>query len=130
MPKKQVRNGYYYFMLEYKSREERAGRRFHNGMADVATLASDEWKALAPEVKEYYNNYAKDMKKGVVRGDAQANPENKFNAQGKSFAQIDRENKAKRDKINEIKHFVVNFVKSLKRSKCTAYDAIPLFHIL
>lgn len=43
MPKKPAKNSFFYFMLEFKRKEENRGRRFPNGMADVQNAASPFW---------------------------------------------------------------------------------------
>lgn len=44
MPKKkQPRNAFYFFMLEFKARCERNGERFPNGLRDVQEEAGPEW---------------------------------------------------------------------------------------
>lgn len=44
MPKKTPRNAFYFFMLDYKARCERAGEKFQLGLRDVQGPAGDEWK--------------------------------------------------------------------------------------
>lgn len=47
MPKKQPKNSFYFFMLDYKARCERNGERFPNGLRDVQGPAGEEWKVSA-----------------------------------------------------------------------------------
>lgn len=60
--KKVVRNSYYFFMVEYKQKEEAKGRIFPNGLKDVAVAADPEWKKLNPEERKRYETMAKQWK--------------------------------------------------------------------
>jgi len=41
-PKK--RSAYYYFMLDYLKKEECRGKRFPNGLSDIAPIAASAWE--------------------------------------------------------------------------------------
>ncbi|XP_061519567.1 protein maelstrom homolog isoform X1 [Anopheles gambiae] len=55
MPKK---NGFFYFMLDYKKREEAKGRKF-SGLDQVAPIAGEVWKKMNAQQREPYNVQAK-----------------------------------------------------------------------
>lgn len=117
MPKKPPKNGYFYFMQDFKAEEESHGRRFPGGMAEVAEAAAEPWKQLSFEKKEYYNKYAKDNRHLEKRETCAKSLENKFNSMGISFAQIEREQAEKARKQEEIRKFLGNFVRNLDKSE-------------
>lgn len=53
MPKKAPKSGFYYFMLEYKRREENQGRNFPNGLRDVQSdpKCSEAWNVCKKKKK-------------------------------------------------------------------------------
>ncbi|XP_074662000.1 protein maelstrom homolog [Tubulanus polymorphus] len=67
MPKKQVRNSFYYYMVEQKPKLERQGHKFPNGLRDVAGVCRDSWKALPEHEKEKYEQKARE-EKAKLRG--------------------------------------------------------------
>ncbi len=128
MPKKPPKNGYFYFMLDFKDREERLGRRFVGGMTEVADAASDEWKTLPQHKKDRYNAIAKEHRKDP-RPNIPKQDEKRFNSQGISFAQIEREKREKEERIAEENRFISNFVNDLTVGKIiTRSSAIDLFN--
>lgn len=60
--KKQVRNSYYFFMMEYKDREEARGNFFPGGLRDVSVAAAEEWNRKTPDERKPYENMAKQHK--------------------------------------------------------------------
>ncbi|XP_074094199.1 protein maelstrom 2-like [Cotesia typhae] len=60
MSKKSQRNGFYYFMLDFKKREEKNGNKFAS-LAKVQADAkcSKEWQELSPDQRKIYNSKAK-----------------------------------------------------------------------
>ncbi|XP_057331176.1 protein maelstrom homolog [Microplitis mediator] len=67
MPKKTQRNGFYYFMLDFKRREEKKGNKF-NDLREIQDnpKCDQEWKALSVEEKKKYNDKAKKDKAGAA----------------------------------------------------------------
>lgn len=55
MPKKAPKSGFYYFMLEYKRREENQGRNFPNGLRDVQSdpKCSEAWNVCKKKKKKF-----------------------------------------------------------------------------
>lgn len=43
-PKKQPQNAFFFFMLDYKKKQEAKGVVFPGGLKDVADACSEEWK--------------------------------------------------------------------------------------
>ncbi|XP_029054265.2 protein maelstrom homolog [Osmia bicornis bicornis] len=58
------KNAFYFFMLDWKKREEAGGRVFPEGLKDVQrdSKCSEEWQNLSSQEKGYYNKRAKDSK--------------------------------------------------------------------
>ncbi|XP_043257358.1 protein maelstrom 1 [Colletes gigas] len=57
-------NAFYFFMLDWKKDQEKAGRVFPNGLKDVSRdpQCSEEWQNISSQAKGYYNAKAKDSK--------------------------------------------------------------------
>ncbi|XP_033757847.1 protein maelstrom homolog [Pecten maximus] len=66
MPKKPVRNAFYFFMLEIEPALRREGRVL-NGMQDVVPIAHPRWKALPDKERQRFERMAKEYK-GQRRG--------------------------------------------------------------
>ncbi|XP_013395238.1 protein maelstrom homolog [Lingula anatina] len=62
MPKKQQRNGFYFYMQDLMPELRREGRVFPNGMADVVPVAHPRWKMLSEQDKARYEQMAKEWK--------------------------------------------------------------------
>lgn len=62
--KNESRNAFYFFMLEWKKREEASGRTFPEGLRDVQRdpKCSEEWQNLSSQEKGNYKKKAKDSK--------------------------------------------------------------------
>ncbi|CAG5088993.1 Similar to mael: Protein maelstrom homolog (Culex quinquefasciatus) [Cotesia congregata] len=60
MSKKNQRNGFYYFMLDFKKREEKNGNKFAS-LTEIQANAkcSKEWQELSADQKKMYNGRAK-----------------------------------------------------------------------
>ena len=110
MPKQPPKNGYFYFMLEYRDREKQYGRHFPGGMAEVAVAAAEEWKNLPAEQKDDYNEYAKQNRHNEVRKNVPKAKAKKFNSQGVSFAEMEAEMRRKEEKEQATISFVHDFV--------------------
>ncbi|XP_034949011.1 protein maelstrom homolog [Chelonus insularis] len=65
MPKKQIRNGFYYFMVDFKKREEKLGRHFYGGFKEIQSdpKCAEQWAALTVQQKKEYNDRAQKDKK-------------------------------------------------------------------
>ncbi|XP_048509388.1 protein maelstrom homolog isoform X2 [Athalia rosae] len=60
--KKQTRNAFSFFMLDYKKKHEALGVKFPGGLKDVANACSAEWNRLTPQQKGPYVAKAKNAK--------------------------------------------------------------------
>ena len=112
MPKKPPKNGYFYFALDFRTREERAGRRFPGGMPEIMIACDEEWRNLPQAEKDDYNDYAKQNRHNEERQNVPKKLEKKFNSQGISFAEMERQQKEKEAKEEATKNFIHNFVKT------------------
>ena len=54
MPKKPVRNAFYFFMKELEPALRKEGRVFVNGIQDVVPIAHPRWKVQEFIVKKFY----------------------------------------------------------------------------
>lgn len=109
MPKKPAPNGYYFFMLDFKRREEKFGRRFPGGMPEVSAAASNDWRALPQKEKERYNAIAKE-RKNDPRPNIPKPDEKRFNSQGVSFAELKREKERQERRLLQESNFTSQFV--------------------
>lgn len=90
-PKKPARNSFFFFMLDYKNRQEARGVVFQGGLKDVANACSAEWENMTPQQKGPYEARAKDAKvKDGISG-------TKYTSQGVPISLIEREAKRKQD---------------------------------
>lgn len=112
MPKKPAPNGYYFFMLDFKRREESFGRRFPGGMPEVSEAASDDWKALPQADRERYNKLAKE-RKNDPRPNVPKADEKRFNSQGISFAALKRQKEKAEKKLQQENSFISQFVSKM-----------------
>ncbi|XP_015121973.1 protein maelstrom homolog [Diachasma alloeum] len=69
MPKKQQKNGFWYFMMDFKKAEEHHGRSFPGGLKEVQNdpECSRRWKTLSNTEKQRYNDLAKKEKGRTVK---------------------------------------------------------------
>ncbi|XP_063972126.1 protein maelstrom homolog [Diachasmimorpha longicaudata] len=67
MPRKQQKNGFWYFMVDFKKAEENRGRSFPEGLRDVQSdpECSRRWKNLSVSERQRYNDLAKKDKRGA-----------------------------------------------------------------
>ena len=86
--KKQPYNDFYFFMQDQKKELARQGRHYDT-MEDLAALCHGRWKNLSDRDKALYKNKAKQWKEKEKH-----NLENKFDAQGRSLADLQREKEA------------------------------------
>lgn len=109
MPKKNkpaAKGPFYFFMMEFKEREEAAGYRF-SGLAEVTERAGPHWEKLVPHEREPYNRKAKENK---------ANPKvsggygERYTAQGKPFSQVQAEAAKRRQLEEQVQKRIVDMV--------------------
>lgn len=83
--KKQPKNAFFFFMMDWKSDKERQGQRF-SGLKEVSELCSEDWKTLPRANVEYYKAKEKEAKQKD-----KTDLSNKFNSQGITYQQIENE---------------------------------------
>ncbi|CAG9788402.1 unnamed protein product [Diatraea saccharalis] len=104
MPKKQPRNAFYFFMIDYKEEQRKKGINYAN-MAEVAEAAGPLWRDAPPSVRKKFEEMAKKekQKKNI--------PEMKFTSTGVSFAEIDRQEKELKEAEENERQDIKNIVK-------------------
>ncbi|KAK3921279.1 Protein maelstrom-like protein [Frankliniella fusca] len=83
--KKQPRNAFYFFMMDWKKEKEEQGQRFSN-LQEVTQLCSDDWKHLPEHNLLIYKQMEKEAK-----GRDKDDKANKYDSLGKPFSQIENE---------------------------------------
>uniref|UniRef100_A0A336KZF2 CSON001911 protein n=1 Tax=Culicoides sonorensis TaxID=179676 RepID=A0A336KZF2_CULSO len=109
MPKKQPKNAYFFFMLEYKRVEEARGRRFPGGLKEVSHAASSTWKEMSPSQRERFELLAKiEKQKDRKHGE-------RYTSQGRPISEVRREEEEKRAKEEAQKQAVVKLIQDAVR---------------
>lgn len=101
MPKKQAKNAYFYFMLEYKKKQERRGNKID--IKKVSELCSEPWKNLTASQRSKYETIAKNGK---------SEPGELYTAQGVSFSMIDKAKKEEDKAQGQLQSKLLNAVQS------------------
>lgn len=87
MPKKPAAKGpFFFFMLEFRRREESRGKSFSGGMDQVMREAGPHWNQLSDAQREVYKDRAKAYKELPKQ-----NYGEKYTAQGIAFSQVEME---------------------------------------
>lgn len=87
MPKKPAAKGpFFFFMLEFRRREESRGKSFTGGMDQVMREAGPHWNKLSDAEREVYKDRAKAYKELPKQ-----NYGEKYTAQGIAFSQVEME---------------------------------------
>ncbi|XP_046744519.1 protein maelstrom homolog [Diprion similis] len=91
MPKKQKPNAFFFFMQDFKKRQEALGETFPGGLQDVSAACSPEWQKMTDQQKGPYEARAKNAKiKNGISGQ-------KYTSQGVPITLIEKEAKRKQD---------------------------------
>uniref|UniRef100_A0A1B6KNM8 HMG box domain-containing protein n=1 Tax=Graphocephala atropunctata TaxID=36148 RepID=A0A1B6KNM8_9HEMI len=124
MPKKkQPRNAFFYFMMDYKARCERNGERFPNGLRDVQIEAGPEWDALPANEKKKYQDMAKD-EKSKSKGEAV-----KVTCWHTPFKVVDDQIDEQERSKHEMNNYIENKIQSLSTVKLLAEQKFYLIHV-
>ncbi|XP_058820193.1 protein maelstrom homolog [Topomyia yanbarensis] len=98
---------FYFFMMEYKRKEEATGFRFTGGMTEVMQRAGPHWEKLAPYEREPYNVQAKKYK---------AHPTDllgeRYTSQGIPFSQVETAAQARRKQEMETQKTIVEIIQT------------------
>ncbi|XP_059046634.1 protein maelstrom homolog [Achroia grisella] len=122
MPKKPIRNAFYYYMLDFKEEQKKIGINYAN-LADVATAAGPSWSRAPPPVRSKFEAIAKQekQKKNV--------PDLKFTSNGVSLAEIERQEKELRDAEEAERKDINNLVKLKSFNGSIKYEDIYLMDV-
>ncbi|XP_063699028.1 protein maelstrom homolog isoform X2 [Culicoides brevitarsis] len=104
MPKKQPKNAYFFFMLEFKRHQEAMGRRFPGGMREVATAASEPWRSVSAREKQRFENMAKAHKEQDKKHGE------RYTSQGKSLSEVAREEEERKLREENKKKTIVKLI--------------------
>lgn len=96
----QPKGPYYFFMMEFKKKQEAAGYCFRNGVHEVQQKASPHWNSMTNEEKEPYQKMATEHRKWL-----RDNGE-KYTSQGIPLTMVEAEQKAKQAKGDLIKNTI------------------------
>lgn len=91
MPKKPAKGAFWYFMLEYKNKEERRGRKFEGGIQQALKECAPHWETMNEAQRARFKEIAKNQK-----GNTQSQGE-KLTSQGVPFTHIEKEKKARQE---------------------------------
>lgn len=115
MPKKNkpaAKGPFYFFMMEFKEKEEAAGYRF-SGLAEVTERAGPHWEKLTPHEREPYNAKAKKNKANPnFGGYGGGGAGERYTAQGKPFSQVEMEAMKRRQMEEQIRKQIVEMVET------------------
>ncbi|XP_055641434.1 protein maelstrom homolog [Toxorhynchites rutilus septentrionalis] len=120
--KSTTKGPFFFFMREFKSKQEAAGHHFKGGMIEVMEKAGPHWDKLAPYEREPYNLMAKKYK---------ANPKDlvgeRFTTQGIPFSTVDNDALKRRQKDKEIQTNITKMINSAVSAN--ALEDLELFFI-
>ncbi|PSN48553.1 hypothetical protein C0J52_05910 [Blattella germanica] len=119
--KRQPRNAFYFFMVDYKKQQEDKGVKFPGGMKDVAEKAAPLWKNMAISDRWQYEEAAR-----VEKQRDKLDLENKFTTQGKSYAQVEREHAEAREREFKMIQEIESTVRLLDKERLSSFP----FHII
>ncbi|XP_053692010.1 protein maelstrom homolog [Sabethes cyaneus] len=112
-PKKNAtaKGPFFFFMLEFRKKEEAAGYRFTGGMPEVTERAGPLWEKLAPYEREPYNIMAKKYR---------AHPKDllgeRYTSQGIAFSQVETEAQKQREHQQKIQQLIMTMIHSAVKS--------------
>lgn len=121
--KKKVRNSFYFFMVEFKEREEARGRTFPNGMKDVAAAADSEWQNFTPEQKKPYEAKAKKWKSD------QRQTADKFTTLGTRFQAVDEKLRREEEEKLTMNQKIESLIASLQNKTALVNQKFFLIHV-
>ncbi|XP_058824864.1 protein maelstrom homolog isoform X2 [Topomyia yanbarensis] len=98
--KHQPKGPYYFFMMEFKKKQEAAGYNFRGGAHEVQLKASPHWNAMTNEEKEPYQKMAREHKEWL-----RENGE-KYTSQGVPLSMVEAEQKSRLQKSEIIRNTI------------------------
>lgn len=121
--KKKVRNSFYFFMVDYREREEARGSTFPNGMRDVAIAADSEWQNFTPEQKKPYEAMAKKWKSD------QRQTADKFTTLGTRFKTVDEKLRREEEENSIMDQTIEAVFQSLQNKADLMDEKFFLMHV-
>ncbi|XP_053608741.1 protein maelstrom homolog [Plodia interpunctella] len=122
MPKKQPRNSFYYYMLDFKEESRKKGTHYNN-MAEIAEAAGPLWKAAPQSVRAKYEAIAKKEKEKTNI------PLHKFTSTGISLAEIEQQEKELREAEEAEQRDIKNLVKLKSFNKAIIWEDFYLMDV-
>ncbi|VVD03398.1 protein maelstrom homolog [Leptidea sinapis] len=103
MPKKAVKNAFYYYMLDFKEQQRKAGQDFKN-LKEVAEAAGPAWREEPVSVQTKYKHIAeKEKQKNNITA-------RKYTSTGIPLEFIEQQNKERQDAEQRERKDIINFV--------------------
>ncbi|KXJ78325.1 hypothetical protein RP20_CCG004898 [Aedes albopictus] len=96
----QPKGPYYFFMMEFKKKQEAAGHIFRGGVHEVQLRASPHWNSMTNEQKEPYQKMAQEHRDWLRQNGE------KYTSQGIPLTMVEAEQKAKQAKGDLIKNTI------------------------
>lgn len=96
----QPKGPYYFFMMEFKKKQEAAGHYFRGGVHEVQMKASPRWNAMSNDEKEPYQKMAREHRE-FLRENGE-----KYTTHGIPLTMVEAEQKAKVAKVDMIKNTI------------------------
>lgn len=102
--KRQAKGPYYFFMMEFKKKQEASGYNFRGGAHELQLKASPHWNSMSVQEKEPYNKMARDHREWL-----RENGE-KYTSQGIPLTMVEAEQKAKQHKSEIIRNTITSML--------------------
>lgn len=96
----QPKGPYYFFMMEFKKRQEASGYVFRGGSHEVQMKASPYWNAMSNEEKEPYQKMAREHRE-FLRENGE-----KYTSQGVPLSMVEAEQKSRMSKADLIRNTI------------------------
>lgn len=108
-PKKKaaVKGPFFFFMLEFRARQQAKGHQFPGGMDQVMREAGPHWDKLDDEEREVYKDKAKAYKKLPRQ-----NYGEKYTAHGIPYSQVEREQRERAAKVELIRNSIAERIQT------------------
>ncbi|XP_058450700.1 protein maelstrom homolog [Malaya genurostris] len=98
---------FFFFMLEFRKREESKGKSFPGGMDQLMREAGPHWNKLTTAERETYRDHAKSYKLNPISKCVE-----KYTAQGIPFSQIEKEKQMRLKKEQTIRKAVTEMIET------------------
>ncbi|KAL1378423.1 hypothetical protein pipiens_003983 [Culex pipiens pipiens] len=108
-PKKKaaVKGPFFFFMLEFRARQQAKGQQFPGGMEQVMREAGPHWDKLDDEMREVYKDKAKAYKKLPKQ-----NYGEKYTAQGIPYSVVEKEQRERAAKVELIRNSIAERIQT------------------